>query len=108
MSHPVQQLLNTYFGTTLHSVEDVIRGGRLDWSTTAMFAGQILVGLALMVVVGFSARKQFQKHADRAIELRRLNDGAHRRSLIEAGTLRCLGRIKPSGRAAANADACAP
>ena len=57
-------------------MEDVIRGGRLDWSTTAMFAGQMLVGVVLMVAVVYSARKQFQKHTDRAIELQRLNDTA--------------------------------
>lgn len=69
-----QQLLNTYFGTTLHSVEDVIRGGKLDGKTTAMFAGQLLVGVVLMFAVVYAARKQFQKHTDRAVEMQRLSD----------------------------------
>eukprot|EP00123_Amoebidium_parasiticum_P005831 comp16925_c0_seq1/m.15489 comp16925_c0_seq1/g.15489 ORF comp16925_c0_seq1/g.15489 comp16925_c0_seq1/m.15489 type:complete len:402 (-) comp16925_c0_seq1:304-1509(-) len=56
------QLLNTYMGTTLQSVADIISGGsKMDPATWALCSAQIVVGCMLTVFVAYTARLEFNK-----------------------------------------------
>ena len=59
------QILNTYFGTTLRSMKDVVTN---DGESYMLFSFQLLVSLVLMIMVARLARSKINKYQELSID----------------------------------------
>eukprot|EP01134_Creolimax_fragrantissima_P004776 CFRG4776T1 len=72
------QLLNTYMGTTLKSIQDVLAGGgEMDVTTYAVFAGQLIIGVLLLAMVLYATKIEFHSMVgEQAIASMELSSGS--------------------------------